>query len=220
MSGSPVGSPLMVPVEGASVSGRSGTSPVGPPNLWKCHGVRRSSILSRKRLPPSGWAYASPRVPSWGLSAGLSERLFPGPGYVYETPFGGAAVRRSALGRFKHEAAAADPVRRVIYLTEDESDGRLYRFVPDRWGDLSSGALQALVAGSGTSGSFTWVNVPDPDGSPTVTRRQVSGAKVFNGGEGCYTPTTPSGSPRRATTGSGSSTWRTTPTSWRTTTIW
>ena len=26
------------------------------------------------------------------------------------------------MGRFKHEAAAADPVRRVIYLTEDETD--------------------------------------------------------------------------------------------------
>jgi secreted PhoX family phosphatase len=43
-----------------------------------------------------------------------------------------------------------------------------------------------LRAGSGTSGSFTWATVPDPDGSPTPTRRQVSGAKSFNGGEGCH----------------------------------
>src|SRR6185312_17157807 len=28
--------------------------------------------------------------------------------------------------------------------------------------------------------------VPDVDGSPTRTRDQVSGAKRFNGGEGCY----------------------------------
>jgi secreted PhoX family phosphatase len=108
-------------------------------------------------------------------------------GYVYETyPFGGAAVRRPAMGRFKHEAAAADPVRKVIYLTEDETDGRFYRFVPTTWGDLSSGRLQVLRAGSATSGSFTWADVPDPDGSPTVTRSQVSGSKSFNGGEGCY----------------------------------
>ncbi|AWS44573.1 alkaline phosphatase PhoX [Streptosporangium sp. 'caverna'] len=108
-------------------------------------------------------------------------------GYVYETyPFGGAAVRRPAMGRFKHEAAAADPVRKVIYLTEDETNGRFYRFVPTTWGDLSSGTLQVLVAGSATSGSFTWANIPDPDGSPTVTRSQVSGSKSFNGGEGCY----------------------------------
>ncbi|WP_328682643.1 PhoX family protein [Streptomyces sp. NBC_00322] len=109
-------------------------------------------------------------------------------GYVYETdPYGvNAAVRRSAMGRFKHEAAAADPVRKVVYLTEDESNGCLYRFIPTTWGNLASGTLQVLVAGSGTSGSFSWQNVPDPDGSPTTTRTQVSGAKHFNGGEGCH----------------------------------
>lgn len=109
-------------------------------------------------------------------------------GYVYETdPWGvNTAVRRDAMGRFKHEAAAADPVRKVIYLTEDESNGRFYRFVPTTWGNLSSGTLQVMVAGSGTSGSFSWANVPDPDGSPTSTRTQVSGSKSFNGGEGCH----------------------------------
>ncbi|QNP63206.1 PhoX family protein [Streptomyces genisteinicus] len=109
-------------------------------------------------------------------------------GYVYEAdPYGvNAAVQRPAMGRFKHEAAAADPVRRVVYLTEDETNGCLYRFVPAAWGSLSAGTLQVLVAGSATSGSFTWANVPDPDGSPTVTRDQVSGAKRFNGGEGCH----------------------------------
>ncbi|MGW7493896.1 alkaline phosphatase PhoX [Streptomyces luteogriseus] len=109
-------------------------------------------------------------------------------GYVYETdPWGtNAAVQRAAMGRFKHEAAAADPVRRVIYLTEDETNGRFYRFVPTTWGDLSSGRLQVMVAGSATSGSFTWTDIPDPDGSPTATRSQVSASKSFNGGEGCH----------------------------------
>ncbi|MEU7716709.1 alkaline phosphatase PhoX [Streptomyces tibetensis] len=109
-------------------------------------------------------------------------------GYVYETdPWGtDAAVQRAAMGRFKHEAAAADPVRRVIYLTEDETNGRFYRFVPTTWGNLSSGTLQVMVAGSATSGSFTWTDIPDPDGSPTATRSQVSGSKSFNGGEGCH----------------------------------
>ncbi|MEU1280147.1 alkaline phosphatase PhoX [Streptomyces sp. NPDC005805] len=109
-------------------------------------------------------------------------------GFVYEAdPYGvNAAVQRPAMGRFKHEAAAADPVRRAVYLTEDESGGCLYRFLPDTWGDLSSGRLQVLRAGSATSGSYTWADVPDPDGSPTVTRNQVSGAKRFNGGEGCH----------------------------------
>jgi secreted PhoX family phosphatase len=109
-------------------------------------------------------------------------------GYVYETdPWGtNAAAQRAAMGRFKHEAAAADPVRKVIYLTEDETNGRFYRFVPTTWGNLSSGRLQVMVAGSATSGSFTWADIPDPDGSPTATRSQVSGSKSFNGGEGCH----------------------------------
>ncbi len=109
-------------------------------------------------------------------------------GFVYETdPWGvNAAVQRPALGRFKHEAADADPVRQVIYLTEDETNGCFYRFVPTTWGNLAAGTLQVMVAGSGTSGSFSWQNVPDPDGSPTATRSQVSGAKHFNGGEGCH----------------------------------
>ncbi|MET9757837.1 alkaline phosphatase PhoX [Streptomyces sp. NPDC006372] len=109
-------------------------------------------------------------------------------GLVYETdPWGtNAAVQRAAMGRFKHEAAAADPVRKVIYLTEDETNGRFYRFVPATWSDLSSGKLQVMVAGSATSGSFTWADIPDPDGSPTATRSQVSGSKSFNGGEGCH----------------------------------
>ncbi|WP_406727645.1 alkaline phosphatase PhoX [Streptomyces sp. GD-15H] len=108
-------------------------------------------------------------------------------GYVYETdPWGTkAAVRRDAMGRFKHEAAAADPVRRVIYLTEDVSDSCFYRFRPTTWGDLSSGTLEVLVAGSGTSGPVSWATVPDPSGA-TATRNQVSGAKRFNGGEGCH----------------------------------
>ncbi len=106
-------------------------------------------------------------------------------GYVYETdPWGDqAAIRRDAMGQFKHEAAAADPDRHVIYLTEDESDGCFYRFIPTTWGDLSSGTLQVLRE---VSGALSWANVPDPGGSSTRTRNQVSGAKRFNGGEGAY----------------------------------
>ncbi|MEU4768129.1 alkaline phosphatase PhoX [Actinosynnema sp. NPDC023794] len=106
-------------------------------------------------------------------------------GHVFETdPFGvKPAVRRDAMGRFTHEAAAADPDREVIYLTEDESDGGFYRFVPTTWGDLSSGTLQVLTE---VGGALSWATVPDPDGSPTLTRKQVSGMKVFDGGEGCY----------------------------------
>ncbi len=109
-------------------------------------------------------------------------------GRVWETdPWGvNAAVARPAMGRFKHEAAACDPVNHVIYLTEDQSDGCFYRFIPSTWGNLSAGTLQVAKGGTGTALTLTWANVPDPDGSPTATRNQVSGVKRFNGGEGCW----------------------------------
>ncbi|WP_199444243.1 alkaline phosphatase PhoX [Umezawaea beigongshangensis] len=110
-------------------------------------------------------------------------------GQVWETdPWGRtAAVARPAMGRFKHEACAADPDRGVLYLTEDVPDGCFYRFRPTTWGDLGSGVLEVLCGSSSqTSGAVTWQRVPDPDGSPTATRSQVPAAKRFNGGEGCY----------------------------------
>ncbi|MBQ1071423.1 alkaline phosphatase PhoX, partial [Micromonospora sp. D75] len=72
-------------------------------------------------------------------------------GRVFETwPEGGrAGEERTRMGRFKHEAAACDPRRRVVYLTEDESDGCFYRFVPDTWGDLRTGRVQVLCAPDG-----------------------------------------------------------------------
>ncbi|OAA21830.1 WD40-like beta propeller repeat protein [Frankia sp. EI5c] len=110
-------------------------------------------------------------------------------GRVWETypATGASAVARPAMGRFAHEAAACDPVRQVIYLTEDDSSGCFYRFRPTTWGNLASGTLEVLcAAASATSGTATWQTVPDPDGSPTVTRNQVSAAKHFNGGEGVH----------------------------------
>ncbi|MGQ0631165.1 MAG: alkaline phosphatase PhoX [Sporichthyaceae bacterium] len=107
-------------------------------------------------------------------------------GYVFETFPGGTlpAIRRDAMGRFKHEAAAVDPVRRCIYLTEDEDDGCFYRFVPTLWPLLDAGRLEVLCAEADT-GPVTWEAVPDPMATTTPTRRQVSAAKHFDGGEGC-----------------------------------
>jgi secreted PhoX family phosphatase len=110
-------------------------------------------------------------------------------GRVFETdPFGqNASVARPAMGRFNHEAAAVDPVRQVVYLTEDETDGCLYRFGPATWPDLSSGVLEVLCApASQTSGPVSWQRVPNPSAPFVQTRHQVSAAKHFNGGEGCY----------------------------------
>ncbi len=54
-------------------------------------------------------------------------------------------VPLKALGRFRHEAVALDPRSGILYLTEDRTDGLLYRFIPAKKGDLSAGKLQALA---------------------------------------------------------------------------
>ncbi|HTH04931.1 MAG TPA: alkaline phosphatase PhoX, partial [Ilumatobacteraceae bacterium] len=65
-------------------------------------------------------------------------------GVVWEcNPFGpGQGIPRPALGTFAHEAAAVAPSG-VVYLTEDDRDGRLYRFTPSVAGNLSAGQLAA-----------------------------------------------------------------------------
>jgi hypothetical protein len=110
-------------------------------------------------------------------------------GHVWECdPTGAApAVKRPALGGFSHEAAAIDRRRRHVYLTEDETDGRLYRFSPSRWTRLEAGLLEVAVVGAG--GAVEWKPVPAPDpvlplGTPT--RHQVPESTPFQGGEGIF----------------------------------
>jgi secreted PhoX family phosphatase len=105
-------------------------------------------------------------------------------GRVWEVdPRTGAYAAHDAMGVFRHEAAAVDPVGRVVYLTEDQRDGRLYRFVPERWGDLSAGALEVAAV---DDGAVEWLPVPMPQPGllDPPTRKQVPGSTSFNGGEG------------------------------------
>jgi secreted PhoX family phosphatase len=87
-----------------------------------------------------------------------------------------AAFVRPELGRFKHEAAAVDPNNNDIYLTEDESDGGLYRYCP------ATGMLS--IAQFDANASALWLPLPDPDARQRETRHQVAGSKAFDGGEG------------------------------------
>ena len=126
-------------------------------------------------------------------------------GLVYECDPTGRqlAVPAPALGVFKHEAAAVDPVHRHIYLTEDVEDGNLYRFVPESYpqggrADLRRGRLEvAVVEGVDvmSTRSVEWRPVPnpiprlggdDPARIEAATRYQVPDAEKFNGGEGCW----------------------------------
>ncbi|MEM7435951.1 MAG: alkaline phosphatase PhoX [Myxococcota bacterium] len=114
-------------------------------------------------------------------------------GRVWECdPFGMTdAVVREALGVFEHEAVAVDPVTQNLYLTEDEGDGRFYRFVPDGlidgMADLSAGTLQvAEVMGGGPEGTIEWRDLSDPSAASGPTRLQVPSSTPFDGGEGIW----------------------------------
>ena len=112
-------------------------------------------------------------------------------GMVWECdPSGpGEGIPRPALGRFSHEAACVDPVDHRVYLSEDQGDGRFYRFTPSAWRDdgqgvLDAGVLEAALVAS--DGSVTWVPVPDPAAATMPTRAQAAGTTAFNGGEGLW----------------------------------
>jgi len=109
-------------------------------------------------------------------------------GRVWECQPAGAsdAQVRSAMGTFSHEAAAVDQRRNRIYLTEDQTDGLLYRFTPDRPGDLSAGVLEALAGDDLDDPDRRWLEVPDPAASETPTRYQLDDALRFDGGEGAW----------------------------------
>jgi hypothetical protein len=106
-------------------------------------------------------------------------------GRIFECdPYGlRAAMPRLAMGRFRHEAVACDPQRQVLYLTEDEPDGCFYRFRPEDWGDLTTGALDVLVVHRDKT---QWREVPHPAALAEPTRDQVPGAMRFNRGQDCH----------------------------------
>ncbi|MAX56517.1 MAG: translocation protein TolB [Alcanivoracaceae bacterium] len=114
-------------------------------------------------------------------------------GRVYECdPLGQKAAQlRRGLGYFKHEAAAVDPVFNMVYLTEDEGDGRFYRFIPagvnqDGSLNLDEGVLQAAAVDE--QGYVSWLDVPNPNPRllQTPTREQLPQSTAFDGGEGCW----------------------------------
>ena len=116
----------------------------------------------------------------WGTWLSCEENPL---GQVYECnpTKAGQGVVRPTLGRFSHEAAAVDPVSGFVYLTEDEKDGRFYRFRPTTPGNLTRGVLEAaLVRGSRVS----WVGPIDPNVPQRLNR--PAGTTEFRGGEGCW----------------------------------
>jgi hypothetical protein len=104
----------------------------------------------------------------WGTWLSCEEHA---DGQVWECdPFGERpAAPRPAMGVFTHEAVAADPAQRCLYMTEDAASGRLYRFTPRRWGTLDAGELEVAVEGA--DGVVDWT-------------RDLGAGTVYAGGEG------------------------------------
>ena len=129
-------------------------------------------------------------------------------GYVFEVPasedtqlFKAEPIK--SMGRFNHEAVAVDPSSNVIYLTEDDSSGLLYRFLPNTPGKLlDGGTLQALVVkdqpkldtrnwGATTVAerepmAVEWMNLHGIDKDDLRFRGHATGAARFARGEGMW----------------------------------
>ena len=121
----------------------------------------------------------------WGTWLSCEERV-DGQGQVWEVdPTGDTPGQpHPALGRWAHEAVAVDPDDEVLYLTEDDPGGKLYRFTPDAYPDLSAGVLDAAVVAA--DGAVTWTVVADPSAASAPTREQVPDATTFPGNEGVW----------------------------------
>lgn len=114
-------------------------------------------------------------------------------GHVWECdPFGKKLGKvRPALGLFRHEAVAVDTTRKQLYLTEDETDGCLYRYTAGSLNtqghpNLDDGFLEVAEVMEGSAGKVRWHKLSDPLAEAISTRYQIESATHFNGGEGIW----------------------------------
>jgi secreted PhoX family phosphatase len=133
------------------------------------------------------------------------EAIEPGHGYAFFCSSQASSLENPSIiksyGRFRHEAVAFDTQTKIAYLTEDEGDGCLYRFTPDKKElPFGSGRLEAMaISGQprfatgtalspGQSRAVEWVSVPDPFASKIPTRHQAQqqGAALVTRGEGAW----------------------------------
>ena len=95
-------------------------------------------------------------------------------------PYDDGIAVRPALGSKSHEGMRFD--KQGNYYGIHESDpGSIYRFVPDRKGDLSEGQLQALKTANHHTGRGVWVNLPD--GAARIDAQaaaNAAGANAYN----------------------------------------
>lgn len=173
------------------------------------------------------------------ITSGRSHGFGQPHGYVFEVPAAATGpvnpVPLRDMGRFVHEAVAVDPDTGIVYETEDTwyvpaRPGRpelpgagLYRFLPDRPGELAAGGRLQMMAVDGRPGYLTardqapgtvlpvhWVEIDDPDpeaaeDDPLAVFKQgvAKGAArfarlegAFHGDDGIYVVSTNGGDAR------------------------
>ena len=139
---------------------------------------------------------------SWLSSEEDTSTLSQKHGYNFEVPAGEIVtnpVPLVAMGRFRHEAIAFEPVSGYIYQTEDQLDSCMYRFIPSEYGNLQAGGTLETLKIKGmpkidTSSNFPlrepkqveWITIEqvDPDSDTLRYEAQSKGAAIFRRGEG------------------------------------
>lgn len=89
---------------------------------------------------------------------------------------------RPLIGSMSHEGIETDSEGNVYVIDEDRKpNGQIYKFVPDVYGDLSSGTLHALkVAGGAQTGDAQWVELDlDPVTYNAEEAAKAAGATGF-----------------------------------------
>ena len=185
----PDGAAVFAQPDGGWVYVSNSEVPLGQGGVGMLRFAADGSIVDAKRLLAGTSVNCSGGPTPWGTWLSCEEQEG---GRVFEVdPLGvSAPAERPALGRFVHEGAAVDPAGSVVYLTEDQPDGRFYRCKLTVAANLAAGKLQVAEVGPG--GIVIWHDVPDPLATTTHTRSQVPASTAFAGGEGIwYTPTGP-----------------------------
>lgn len=133
------------------------------------------------------------------------ERVTAKHGYNFEVSPVGRIVKPVplvAMGRFRHEAIAADPRSGYIYQTEDRQDGCFYRFRPKEPRNPRAGGVLEALAIESTPGRDTvreyptgrlekvrWLRIEEVDPEEDTLRYEArgKGAAIFTRGEGiCF----------------------------------
>jgi secreted PhoX family phosphatase len=132
--------------------------------------------VTRIALDASNKMIGEPEIILKGLSRPCAGSLTPwgtiltgeeAEGYVWEIDaVTGATKKINGLGKYNHETGVVDPRTGEVWSTDDSYNpttgrGNIYKFVPETYGDLSTGTLYALDAAN-----KQWVKIENPENAP------------------------------------------------------